>query len=186
LKRNADLERRILPPEPSEEQFELLSRYLTERHAMGGMAGMGFADFAMMVADTPADTRVVEYRRAGDDSLIAAALVDRLSDGYSLIYSFYDPDEERRSLGAFMILDHIAQARAAGHAYVYLGYWVPGSAKMDYKARYQPLEVLRRGGWRRLTDAEAAQNAGDAVRVSDAADLGTLEAPALFNTNAEP
>jgi len=122
---------------------------------------------------------------------VAAALVDRLSDGYSLIYSFYDPDEERRSLGSFMILDHIAQARAANQAYVYLGYWVQGSAKMDYKARYQPLEVLRRGGWRRLpldqvTPDTAQTNTAQTGPDTSSSDLGSLEFPALFNTDGEP
>jgi arginine-tRNA-protein transferase len=153
--RNADLVHTLINPEPSEEQFQLLTRYLGSRHANGGMAGMGFADYAMMVADTPADTRISEYRSPDDGRLIAAALVDRLSDGASLVYSFFDPDEAKRSLGGFMILDQIARTRVEGAAYVYLGYWVPGSAKMDYKARFQPLEVLRRGGWRRLSAVEA-------------------------------
>lgn len=154
MARNADLVHSVISPEPSEEQFALLSRYLTARHVNGGMAGMGFGDYAMMVADTPADTCISEYRDPEDGRLIAAALIDRLSDGASLVYSFFDPDESRRSLGAFMILDQIARTRAEGESYVYLGYWVPGSAKMDYKARFQPLEVLRRGGWRRLQPAE--------------------------------
>lgn len=157
--RNADLVHASINPEPSEEQFLLLTRYLSSRHADGGMAGMGFADYAMMVADTPADTRIAEYRHPDDGRLVAAALVDRLSDGVSLVYSFFDPDESRRSLGAFMILDQIARTRAQAQAYVYLGYWVPGSAKMDYKARFQPLEVLRRGGWRRLSPTEAQLHA---------------------------
>jgi arginine-tRNA-protein transferase len=146
--RNADLAFDALKPEPSEEQFDLLTRYLGARHANGGMAGMGFADYVMMIVDTPAVTRICEYRNE-EGRLVAASLVDHLSDGVSLVYSFFDPEESRRSLGSFMILDQIARARAAGVAYVYLGYWVPRSAKMDYKARFQPLEVLHRGGWRR-------------------------------------
>lgn len=187
LKRNADLERRFLRPEPTEEQYELLSRYLAGRHAGGGMAGMGFADYAMMVADTPADTRVVEYRDP-EGALAAAALVDRLSDGFSLVYSFFEPEQTKRSLGAFMILDHIAQARVLGAPYVYLGYWVGGSAKMDYKARYQPLEVLRRGGWRRMSATDATLDANAKRRGARAADplkdltdgLGMLAGEMLF------
>jgi arginine-tRNA-protein transferase len=154
--RNGDLLKSVHQPEPTEEQFELLSRYLSTRHANGGMAGMGFADYVMMIVDTPAVTRIYEYRSAEDDRLLAASLVDHLSDGVSLVYSFFDPDESRRSLGSFMIMDQIARARAAGSAYVYLGYWVPRSAKMDYKARFQPLEVLQRGGWRRAPLAAAS------------------------------
>ncbi|MBY0422468.1 MAG: arginyltransferase, partial [Parvularculaceae bacterium] len=78
------------------------------------------------------------------------ALTDRLSDGLSMVYSFFEPDEARRSLGQYMILDHIAQAREAGLPYVYLGYWVAGSAKMDYKAQYHPLEKLTPQGWVRM------------------------------------
>lgn len=152
LNRNADLTRHVRDNDATTEQFELLSQYLSSRHADGGMAGMTFGDYAMMAADTPTRTDVVEYR-AGD-RLIAAALVDRLSDGFSMVYSFFASGEDARSLGTFMILDHIARAREAGLAYLYLGYWVKGSAKMDYKARFRPLEVLARGGWRALTDAD--------------------------------
>jgi arginine-tRNA-protein transferase len=183
VSRNADLEHRALNPEPSEEQFALLTRYLSSRHANGGMAGMGFADYAMMVADTPADTRISEYRHPEDGRLIAATLIDRLSDGASLVYSFFDPDESRRSLGAYMILDQIARTRAEGRAYVYLGYWVPGSPKMDYKSRFQPLEVLRRGGWRRVRGADGQREVERGPRRlrMNALPPGVVEAPLLFN-----
>ncbi len=178
--RSADLVHQSLRPEPSEEQFVLLSRYLGARHAKGGMAGMGFADYAMMVADTPADTRIAEYRHPDDGRLIAAALIDRLSDGASLVYSFFDPDESKRSLGAFMILDQIARMRAEGASYVYLGYWVPGSPKMGYKARFQPLEVLRRGGWRRLPPGETVAPEREGRRVPIRASALGTDAPSLF------
>jgi arginine-tRNA-protein transferase len=101
---------------------------------------------------------VVEYRRRTPDSrlngrgggaLLAVALTDILADGLSMVYSFYDPDEAARSLGTYMILDHVERARAMGLPYVYLGYWVEGSAKMDYKARFQPQERLVSYGWER-------------------------------------
>jgi arginine-tRNA-protein transferase len=152
LRRNGDLAFEPLKPVATEEQYELLSRYLSARHARGGMAGMGFADYAMMVADTPATTTIAAYRRREDGRLLAAALVDHLSDGASLVYSFFDPEESRRSLGAFMIIDQIQRAAAERRAYVYLGYWVSRSPKMDYKSQFRPLEVLRRGGWRRVQD----------------------------------
>ena len=79
-----------------------------------------------------------------------------LSDGLSLVYSFYDPEAQRRSPGSFIILDHLVQSRALALPYLYLGYWVRGSDKMDYKARYRPLEILTPAGWRRLTDEERA------------------------------
>jgi arginine-tRNA-protein transferase len=116
-------------------------------------------DFAMMVEDSHVQTRLVEYRRRGPDSrfngrgsgpLLAFALTDVLSDGLSMVYSCFEPDEGARSLGTFMILDHIARARQLGLAYVYLGYWVHGSKKMDYKGRFLPQERLLPDGWTRV------------------------------------
>jgi arginine-tRNA-protein transferase len=99
----------------------------------------------MMVEDSHVETRIVEYRQAG--ALIAMALSDVLGDGLSMVYSFYEPDAADRSLGTLMILDHIARARRMGLAYVYLGYWVRGSRKMDYKGRFLPQERLMPEGW---------------------------------------
>ena len=156
--RNADLRRHIVEAEATLEQFELLRRYLTTRHASGGMAEMTWPDYVAMVEDTAVRTHIIEYRSdprdRGPGDLIACVLVDALKDGLSLVYSFYDPTLARRSLGGFVILDHVEQARAAGIPYVYLGYWVRGSVKMDYKARFSPLEVLKPGGWRLLGAAE--------------------------------
>lgn len=158
VKRNADLVRVEKPSEATPEQFALLSRYLDARHGDGDMAGMDYFDFAGMIEDGAQRTEIVEYRD-GTGALIAAVLVDVLMDGYSLVYSFFEPGLDRRSLGAFMILDHIRRAGAAGLPFVYLGYWVQGSAKMDYKARYKPLEILEPTGWRRLSEAEAEAGA---------------------------
>jgi arginyl-tRNA--protein-N-Asp/Glu arginylyltransferase len=155
LNRNADLTRLVKPAEATPEQFALLSRYLESRHGDGDMAGMDFFDFAGMVEDGAQRTEIVEYRDA-DGFIVAAVLVDRLEDGFSLVYSFFDPDLDRRSLGAFMILDHVRRAVEEALPYTYLGYWVHGSDKMDYKARYKPLEILDPTGWRLLTEAEHA------------------------------
>ena len=135
------------------EQFELLRRYLTSRHADGGMAEMTWPDYVAMVEDTAVRTHIVEYRLASEDGgpgdLVGCALVDLMADGLSMVYSFYDPEMARRSLGRFMILDHIRQARLIAVPFVYLGYWVRGSEKMDYKARFSPIELLRPDGWTR-------------------------------------
>jgi len=107
----------------------------------------------MMVEDSHVETKIIEYRLArdgGDGDLLAVALTDVLSDGLSMVYSFYEPDLADRSLGTFMILDHIARARRMGLAYVYLGYWVRGSRKMDYKGRFMPQERLMPEGWVRV------------------------------------
>lgn len=149
LNKNKDLLRLPLPADATPEQFALLNRYLNSRHGDGDMAGMDFFDFAAMVEDGSSGTELVEYRDSRG-VLAAAVLVDRLMDGYSLVYSFFDPDRSAASLGAFMILDQIRRAQADGLPYLYLGYWVQGSPKMDYKARYKPLEILEPSGWQVL------------------------------------
>ena len=151
LARTEQLQRHVVEAEATLEQFELLRRYLAVRHPGGGMADMVWPDYVAMVEDTAVRTHLVEYRAASEDKgpgdLIACALVDQLADGLSLVYSFYDPARTRLSLGSFVILDHVRRAQRAGLPYVYLGYWVSGSEKMDYKARFKPLEILRPGGW---------------------------------------
>ncbi|MFN3614593.1 MAG: arginyltransferase [Rubrimonas sp.] len=158
MRRNADLTRRICAPWATEEQYGLFRRYLDARHGDGGMAEMDAAEFAAMIEETPVRSRVVEYHE-GDGrgaTIRAACLTDVTSDGVSMVYSFFDPDCEARSLGAYMIMDHVEIARAAGLPYVYLGYWVPGSPKMNYKAAFRPFEIHVRGEWRRMQDAEQA------------------------------
>lgn len=154
LTRNADLFRKVASPRATGEQFSVLRAYLDERHFDGGMADMTVLDYASMVEETNVDTMVIEYRLreegADDSTLIAAALTDRLTDGLSMVYSFFDPEAASRSLGRFMILDHISLARELGLPYVYLGYWVDGSDKMDYKVEFQPLEKLTSRGWVRM------------------------------------
>jgi arginyl-tRNA--protein-N-Asp/Glu arginylyltransferase len=157
--RNADLVGEIKQNLPTSEQYSLFRGYLDSRHSDGGMADMTALDFAMMVEDSHVDTCVVEYRQRGPDTaingkgagpLIAAALTDVLSDGLSMVYSFFEPDEAERSLGTFLILEHIERARRMGLPYVYLGYWVDGSSKMAYKARFKPQERLQSQGWKRF------------------------------------
>ncbi len=160
LARSADAVRHIVEAEATREQYDLLRVYLASRHAGGGMAEMTWGDYVAMVEDTTVRTHMVEYREAsvdgGPGSLIACALVDMLSDGLSLVYSFYDPSTPQRSLGSFIILDHLVQSRGLRLPFLYLGYWVRGSAKMDYKARFRPLEILTPAGWRTLTEDERA------------------------------
>jgi len=141
---------------PTSEQYSLFRAYLDARHADGGMADMTVLDFSMMIEDTHVDTMVVEYRKHGPDTaitgrgkgpLMGVALTDILADGLSMVYSFYDPDVEARGLGTFMILDHLIRAARKGLPYVYLGYWVDGSRKMDYKRRFLPQEHLGPDGW---------------------------------------
>ncbi|WP_136649337.1 arginyltransferase [Paracoccus aeridis] len=161
-RRNAALVRTATSAWSTEEQYELFRRYLDDRHADGGMADMDVFEFAAMIEETPVRTRVVEYRdppagdlTRADGELRAVCLTDVLDDGLSLVYSFYDPALAEASLGTYMILDHVDMARAAGLPYVYLGYWVPGSRKMAYKARFGALEIYKGGVWQDLGDPQA-------------------------------
>jgi len=155
MKRNADLEVAASKPWATEEQYELLRRYLQRRHPDGGMVEMDEHDFADMVEQSPVKTYVVEYREPLRDGrpgrLVGACLTDQQADGLSMIYSFFEPDlPDRSGLGTYIILDHIVRAARAGLPYVYLGYWVAESRRMAYKARFRPLEKLGPGGWRRF------------------------------------
>jgi arginine-tRNA-protein transferase len=151
--RNTDIVGEMRSAVPSSEQYSIFRAYLDSRHRDGGMADMTVLDYAMMVEDSHVETRMVEYRLKTRSSsirngpLIAVALTDILSDGLSMVYSFFEPEEEARSLGTLMILDHIARAKEMKLPYVYLGYWVRGSRKMDYKSRYLPQERLMSQGW---------------------------------------
>lgn len=156
-RRNQGLRREALSPWATEDQYALFRRYLDSRHAEGGMADMDIFEFAAMIEETPIRTRVVEY---WDDSgvapeLVAVCLTDVLDDGVSMVYSFYAPGRERDSLGTYIILDHIRIAQEAGLPYVYLGYWVPGSPKMGYKAGFKALEIFKGGVWQDLGDPDA-------------------------------
>ena len=157
-RRNDDLVRTEVLAEATREQFALLRTYLDSRHAGGGMSDMGLFDYVAMVEETPVDTHLVEYRLAGEGgkpgALMACALTDVLRDGVSMVYSFFHPGADARSLGTYMILDHVRSARERGLPYVYLGYWVRGSKKMAYKSKFRPIEALGRDGWDRLGELE--------------------------------
>ena len=158
--RNTALRPRRIEPVPTSEQYGLFRNYIDSRHSDGGMADMTVLDFAMMIEDSVIDTFITEYRVKPDDQthlsfhdrpeswpLKAVALCDKLSDGISMVYSFYDSANDADSLGTYMILDHIAYAKSLGLPYLYLGYWIAGSRKMNYKMRFQPQEQLGPNGW---------------------------------------
>ncbi|WP_426123202.1 arginyltransferase [Pararhizobium sp. PWRC1-1] len=157
---NSDVVSTEYPAEPSSEQYSLFRRYLDHRHQKGGMSDMSVLDYAMMVEDTHVNTKIIEYRLKveGDGiglakgPLISAALTDRMGDGLSMVYSYFDPDLADRSLGTFMIIDHIRKVKERGLPHVYLGYWVKGSRKMDYKTKFLPQEHLMAQGWERYTE----------------------------------
>jgi arginyl-tRNA--protein-N-Asp/Glu arginylyltransferase len=161
LKRNADLEVLACRPWSTAEQYALLQRYLSQRHPTGGMIKMDDLDYADMVEQTPVRSHVVEYRLPSLNSrpgeLVGACITDQQGDGLSMVYSFYDAEiEGRPGLGNFIIMDHILRAREAGLPYVYLGYWIDGAERMEYKTRYRPLERLGPDGWVDFDDGTQA------------------------------
>ena len=160
VRRNICLKRNILPSEPTESQYQLFSRYLKSRHRARGMESMTWQDYSEMVDGSVTRSVLVEYRqpsesRAITEELVAVAHVDVLDDGLSMLYSFFDPSRPKSSLGTFMILDNVNLARDLGLNYVYLGFWVPGSKKMGYKAKFSALEALRSGKWSDIGDRSA-------------------------------
>lgn len=170
LRANAGLEGFEVPARATTEQFHLFQSYQQHRHGEGDMSTMSFYDYRAMVEDTSIETFMVEFRDP-DDSLRAACLTDRLSDGLSAVYSFFDPGFERRSLGTMMILWLIERARELDLPYVYLGYWVPESPKMAYKARFAPSETLSGGLWRRLGEPPSGTHDPDRQRTLQDAPL---------------
>jgi arginine-tRNA-protein transferase len=167
---NRDVTSRVVPTTATEEQYAILRGYLDSRHPDGGMSDMTVLDYVSMVEETAVKTQLVEYRVSADSTssypgnsneLIGIAITDKLADGLSMIYSFFLPSVERRSMGTYMVLDHIHQAQQRDESYVYLGYWVASCSKMDYKARFKPLEVLSPSGWIPLEINSAQQQVSD-------------------------
>jgi len=154
IKQNRNLKVEATDAFATPEQYELLREYLRARHSEGGMAEMDEFEYAEMVELSPVSTSVIEYREPpGDEDglmpgkLVGAALTDVMSDGLSMVYSFFDINSARPSLGTYMILDHIKRTQEFGLPHVYLGYWVKDSSKMAYKTRFKPFQTLTGEGW---------------------------------------
>ncbi len=157
IRKNSYLRRDATSPWATEDQYGLFRRYLDSRHSDGGMADMDIFEFAAMIEETPVKSRVVEYTDKSDTpdgkrALVAVCLTDVLDDGVSMVYSFYEPNRAVDSIGTYIILDHVEIARQSRLPYVYLGYWVPGSRKMGYKANFSGLEVYKSGSWQAIGD----------------------------------
>ena len=149
LRANADLTVESAGKRITDEQFRLFQRYVRSRHGDGDMARMNRRDYASMVVSSPVQTELVEFRDR-DGTLIAACLMDWLADGLSAVYSFYEPDLPKRSLGTQVVLWMVEEARRLGLPYVYLGFWIENSPKMAYKGRFRPLEGFSADGWQRI------------------------------------
>ncbi len=147
--KNADLLIEDKGTQVSNEQFALFSRYMQSRHGGGDMARMDRNDYFEMVVSSPVHTSILEYRNPEGD-LVAACLIDKVGDGYSAVYSFFDPETSNRSLGSYIVLSLIERVRAENLPYVYLGFWVANSPKMQYKVRFQPIEGFGPRGWKSI------------------------------------
>ncbi len=145
LKRNADLVVTSSKPRFTEEYFDLYQRYIEQRHADGDMFPPSRDQFStFLVRDLPF-SRFYEFR--ADGRLLAVAVTDLLPNGLSAVYTFYEPTEERRSLGRFAILWQIGEALRLELEAVYLGYWIKNCKKMSYKTQYRPIELLINQRW---------------------------------------
>ena len=163
LARNADLSGEFRPAVATAEQYALFSRYQVGRHRDGEMARMDFEDYRTMIEVGAIASNVLEVRdRHGN--LMGACLIDRMGRGYSAVYSFYEPETPARSLGSYLILWLVEEARRNGLDHVYLGYWIQNSDKMSYKVRFQPLEALTREGWHPVDQNGVAKRAWPAPK----------------------
>ena len=145
---NADLETRLCPPVFRQEHFDLYARYVGSRHAGGGMDNPDPESYMDFLVAPWSDTQFVEFRQQG--TLLAVAVMDRVADGLSAVYTFFDPDHTRRGLGTNAILWQIAETSSRRLNYLYLGYWIQECPKMRYKEHFQPAEVFNGGAWRPL------------------------------------
>lgn len=127
------------------EHYWLYQRYLIRRHRGGGMDDSTPQQYIDFLTSTWCETDFWEFRL--DEKLLAVAVLDRLEDGLSAVYTFFDPDYAQRSLGVFTVLWSIQETQRQGFEWLYLGYWIPSSPKMRYKCEYQPQQHLRQGRW---------------------------------------
>lgn len=150
LARNADLDARVVPARRDEEHLTLYQRYLRARHAGGGMDDHGAPEFEQFLLGSWSEGRFLELRRRDTHALLGVAMTDLVEGALSAVYTFYDPDQAARSLGTWAILQQIEWARREGRSHLYLGYWIAGHGKMDYKRHFRPLEGFDGRQWRRL------------------------------------
>lgn len=146
--RNRDLEIEVVNEIHTEEHFDLYSRYIEQRHRDGDMYPPDREQYASFLTREWGSTSFVEFRAAG--TLIAVAVLDRIDNGLSAIYTYFDPEQSQRSLGSFVILWQIERTRELGLSALYLGYWIRNCRKMNYKTRFRPIELLANGHWVRV------------------------------------
>ena len=150
LARNADIEAHVVAPACTDEYLALYRRYLSARHAGGGMDDHGALEFEQFLIGAWSESRFLELRERGSHRLLAVAVTDLAPEALSAVYTFYDPDAAARGLGTLGVLRQLEWAARDGRGHLYLGYWIAGHPKMDYKRRFRPLEGFDGRGWRRL------------------------------------
>ena len=143
--RNMHVEARIVAPERTDEHLALYKRYLASRHRDAGMDDHGGVEFDQFLVGSWSEGRFLELREHG--RLIAVAVTDVTPDAFSAVYTFFDPDLERRSLGTLAILRQLEWAKRESRRHLYLGYWIKDHVKMDYKRRFKPWEVFDGRRW---------------------------------------
>ncbi len=154
LKRNTDISVQTAPAKFFEEHYDLYRRYINARHADGSMANPSRSDYHRFLICDWAETRFLEFRQGR--RLLGVAVTDATETGLSAVYTFFDPEEQARSLGHFAILQQIEMARDQGYPYLYLGYWISECDKMRYKARYRPAEIFVNDQWVELEPSARA------------------------------
>ncbi|MCV6590445.1 MAG: arginyltransferase [Marinobacterium sp.] len=146
LARNRDLKVRATPPQLTPEYYQLYERYIIARHADGDMYPPSQAQFSSFLVEGDQDSVFFEFRDS-QNTLVALAVCDFLNEGLSAIYTFYDPDMTKRSLGSFAILWQITECQRLELPCLYLGYWVKDCRKMNYKLAFRPAELLLDSNW---------------------------------------
>jgi len=155
LKRNADLTVKCLPARFEQEHFELYRRYLSSRHTGSSMENPDTGEYMNFLTSDWSETYFYEFRQNG--RLVAVSVADKLVQGLSAVYTFFDPDDHSRGLGNFVVLWLIKETQSLQLHWLYLGYLIDQCKKMQYKSRYQPAEVFRQGRWTTLhTDKKIA------------------------------
>ncbi len=147
-KNNADLTQSVVPAQQTEEHFDLYRRYLSSRHAGGGMDNPSVDEFERFLYTKWSPTQFLEFRLG--KKLVGVAVTDITPHALSAVYTYFEPAAAQRSLGTYAILSQIEHARSRGLKYLYLGYWIKHHPKMDYKINFQPLEILHAGAWHRV------------------------------------
>jgi arginine-tRNA-protein transferase len=145
LKDNLDLTTNIVRAEYSDEHFELYRTYINSRHSDGSMVDPEPQDFSNFLFSPWSDTHFLEVRK--DNRLVAVAAFDRTDSALSAVYCYFDPEESTRSLGTYCILQQIEQTKTMGLDHLYMGYWIKDCQKMNYKVRFQPMEIFANNTW---------------------------------------